>query len=234
MLSVWISPSIEMTVPILTIDGPSGSGKGTIAQLMADELGWHLLDSGALYRVLAYAAQTRSISIEKESEALTQLAQSLPVSFSTIDGATHAMLEGTSVEAHIRTETAGNAASKVASMPSVRTALLQRQKDFAQPPGLVADGRDMGTTVFPDAPAKIFLTASAEDRANRRYKQLKEKGIDANLRALLQEISERDARDANRAVSPLKPADDAYLLDSSGLSIEQVLQKAKNYLETRL
>ncbi len=223
-----------MTNSVLTIDGPSGSGKGTIARLLADELGWQLLDSGALYRVLAYAAQTQSISIEEESDELTILAENLPVSFSTIDGSTHAMLEGESVEGQIRTETAGNAASKVASMPSVRKALLQRQKDFAQPPGLVADGRDMGTTVFPDAPAKIFLTASAEDRANRRHNQLKEKGIDANLRALLQEISERDERDANRAVSPLKPADDAYLLDSSGLSIQQVLQKAKDYLETRL
>jgi cytidylate kinase len=152
------------------------------------------------------------------------------VSFSSIDGATHAMLNGRCVEAHIRTETAGNAASKVAAMPSVRRALLKRQRDFEQPPGLIADGRDMGTTVFPQAPAKIFLTASVEDRAQRRYNQLKEKGFDANFRALSQEIAERDARDANRAASPLKPAADAYLLDSSGLTIEQVLQRAKNFL----
>ena len=218
---------------IVTIDGPSGSGKGTIAQLLADELGWHLLDSGALYRVLAYAAQVKGISIEAESDELISLAASLPVSFSTIDGATHSLLEGESVEAHIRTETAGNAASKVASMPTVREALLQRQHDFAEPPGLVADGRDMGTTVFPEAPAKIFLTASVEERAQRRYNQLKQKGIDANFRALSQEIAERDERDASRTASPLRPADDALLLDSSGLTIEQVLQRAKEWLVER-
>ena len=221
------------SMPVITIDGPSGSGKGTIAQLLADELGWHLLDSGALYRVLAYAAQQRDISIESETDALISLAESLPVSFETVDGATHAVLEGQSVEAHIRTETAGNAASKVASMPAVRQALLKRQHDFAHPPGLVADGRDMGTTVFPQAPAKIFLTASVEDRAQRRYKQLKQKGIDANFRALSQEIAERDERDASRTASPLRPADDALLLDSSGLTIEQVLQRAKDWLAER-
>ena len=217
-------------IPVVTIDGPSGSGKGTIAQLLADELSWHLLDSGALYRVLAYAAQQQDISIEAESNALISLAEELPVSFSTIDADTHAMLDGQTVEAYIRTETAGNAASKVAAMPAVRLALLNRQRNFAQAPGLVADGRDMGTTVFPDAPAKIFLTASVEDRAQRRHKQLKQKGIDANFRALSEEIAERDARDANRAASPLRPADDALLLDSSGLTIEQVLQKAKEFL----
>ncbi|HEY5733657.1 MAG TPA: (d)CMP kinase [Gammaproteobacteria bacterium] len=215
---------------VVTIDGPSGSGKGTIAQLLADELGWHLLDSGALYRILAYAALEKNISIESESEELIALAEALPVSFSTIEGVTHAMLGGQSVESQIRTETAGNAASKVAAMPGVRQALLKRQRDFEQPPGLVADGRDMGTTVFPGAPAKIFLTASVEERAQRRYNQLKQKGFDANFRALSQEIAERDARDANRAASPLRPADDAYLLDSSSLTIEQVLQKAKKYL----
>jgi len=220
-------------IPVVTIDGPSGSGKGTIAQLLADELGWHLLDSGALYRVLAYAAQQQEISIESESDALIALAAHLPVSFSTVDGDTHAMLDNQTVEAHIRTETAGNAASKVAAMPAVREALLRRQRDFAQAPGLVADGRDMGTTVFPEAPAKIFLTASVEDRAQRRHNQLKEKGIDANFRALSEEIAERDERDANRAASPLRPADDAFLLDSSGLTIEQVLQKAKEFLRER-
>ena len=215
---------------VVTIDGPSGSGKGTIAQLLADELGWHLLDSGALYRVLAYAALEKNISIDDESDALIALAEHLPVSFSTIDGVTHAMLDGESVEQHIRTETAGNAASKVAAMAGVRQALLGRQHDFAEPPGLIADGRDMGTKVVPNAAAKIFLTASVEDRAQRRYNQLKQKGFDANFRALSQEIAERDARDANRAASPLRPADDAYLLDSSGLTIEQVLQLAKAYL----
>lgn len=215
---------------VVTIDGPSGSGKGTIAQLLADELGWQLLDSGALYRVLAYAAQKEEISIESESAELIQLAENLPVSFSAIDGVTHAMLNGESAEQHIRTETAGNAASKVAAMPAVRTALLKRQRDFDQPPGLVADGRDMGTTVFPDTKTKIFLTASVEDRAQRRYNQLKEKGFDANLRALSQEIAERDERDTNRAASPLKPAEDALILDSSGLSIEEVMQQVREYL----
>jgi len=220
-------------IPIVTIDGPSGSGKGTIAQLLADELGWHLLDSGALYRVLAYAAQQQDISIESESEPLISLAAHLPVSFSTVDGETHAMLDNQTVEAHIRTETAGNAASRVAAMPAVREALLRRQHDFVQTPGLVADGRDMGTTVFPKASARIFLTASVEDRAQRRHNQLKEKGIDANFRALSKEIAERDERDANRTASPLRPADDALLLDSSGLTIEQVLQKAKDFLRER-
>ncbi|MCW8964956.1 MAG: (d)CMP kinase [Gammaproteobacteria bacterium] len=222
-----------MEIPVVTIDGPSGSGKGTIAQLLADDLGWHLLDSGALYRVLAYAAQQQGISIEAESAELVSLAEALPVSFSTIDGATHAMLDGQSVEAHIRTETAGNAASKVAAMLAVREALLKRQHDFVESPGLVADGRDMGTTVFPHAPAKIFLTASVEERAQRRHKQLKQKGIDANFRALSEEIAERDARDASRAASPLRPADDALLLDSSGITIEQVLQKARDFLAER-
>lgn len=223
-----------MSVPVLTIDGPSGSGKGTIAQLVADDLGWHLLDSGALYRVLAYAAQLDSISIDDESDALTRLAESLPVGFRIVDGVTHAMLDGQSIETHIREEVAGSAASKVAAIPSVRKALLKRQRNFAQAPGLVADGRDMGTIVFPGAQAKIFLTASVEDRANRRYRQLKEKGINVNLSGLLKEISERDWRDANRLISPLKPANDAYVLDSSGVSIEQVLQKVKNYLADRL
>ena len=218
---------------IVTIDGPSGSGKGTIAQLLADELGWHLLDSGALYRVLAYAAQQQGLSIEDSSEELHALAESLPVSFATVDGSTHAMLDERTVEAHIRTETAGNAASKVAAMPGVRAALLKRQRDFAAAPGLVADGRDMGTTVFPHAAAKIFLTASVEDRALRRHKQLKQKGIGATLRALSEEIAERDARDANRAASPLRPAKDALTLDSSGLSIQQVLEDVKNYLVER-
>ena len=222
-----------MPTPVITIDGPSGSGKGTIAQLLADELGWHLLDSGALYRVLAYAAQQLDISIDETSGELVAQAATLPVSFETVDGATHAMLSGVDVERQIRSESAGNAASKVAAMPEVRAALLGRQQEFAQPPGLVADGRDMGTVVFPQAAAKIFLTASVEDRAQRRYKQLKDKGIDAKFAALSHEIKERDERDMNRAASPARPAADALLLDSSGLTIEQVLDRARNYLREK-
>lgn len=223
-----------MTIPVITIDGPSGSGKGTIARLIADRLGWHLLDSGAMYRVLAHAAQQRGISTDMQSDNLTELAEKLPVSFATIDGNVHALLSGRNVEAHIRTEATGNAASKIAAMRGIREALLKRQRDFAEAPGLVADGRDMGTIVFPRAEAKIFLTASPGDRANRRYNQLREKGFCANLDGLLQDIRERDERDTKRTASPLQPAADACLLDSTGLSIEQVLQKVTAYLQSRL
>jgi cytidylate kinase len=214
-------------VPVITIDGPSGSGKGTVAQLLANELGWHLLDSGALYRVLAYAAQVADISIESVSDQLVQLALALPVSFESIDGTVHAFLNGEDVDRSIRSETAGNAASKVAAMAEIRQALLQRQHDFAHMPGLVADGRDMGSVVFPDAATKIFLTASVEERANRRYKQLKEKGISANFASLSREISERDVRDTNRVVSPLLPADDAIVLDTSSMSIDDVMSAVR-------
>lgn len=218
---------------VVTIDGPAGSGKGTVARLLADDLGWRWLDSGALYRVLAYAAQRQGVSVTAESAALTALAASLPVSFSAADGG-GAMLEGQLIEAHIRTEAIAEAASKVASMQAVRAALLKQQRDFAHTAhGLVADGRDMGTVVFPRASAKIFLTASVEERTERRYKQLKQKGIDANLALLSRDIAERDARDARRAASPLQPAADALLLDSSSLTVKQVLQKIKNWLAER-
>jgi cytidylate kinase len=213
-------------IPILTIDGPSGSGKGTICALIARELGWHLLDSGALYRLVALGAMRHGIELTNEA-ALANYAAELDVQFELQpDGsAPRILLEGEVVGDALRTESCGNAASKVAALEAVREALLQRQRDFQQPPGLVADGRDMGTVVFPQAGVKIFLTASVDERAQRRYKQLKEKGISANLRDLLTEIAERDARDAERSVSPLKPADDSVVLDTTSLTINEVRDK---------
>jgi len=213
-------------IPILTIDGPSGSGKGTICALIARELGWHLLDSGALYRLVALGAMRHGIELTDEA-ALATYAAELDVQFELQpDGsAPRILLEGEVVGDALRTESCGNAASKVAALEAVREALLQRQRDFQQPPGLVADGRDMGTVVFPQAGVKIFLTASVDERAQRRYKQLKEKGISANLPDLLTEIAERDARDAERSVSPLKPAADAVELDTTSLTINEVRDK---------
>lgn len=213
-------------VPVITIDGPSGSCKGTVAALLAGKLGWNFLDSGALYRLLAFAARNHGVDLTNE-ESLKVLAEHLDVQFGAArDG--HGMiiiLEGEEVTEAIRNESVGAGASQVAALPVVRTALLQRQKAFREAPGLVADGRDMGTVVFPDAPLKIFLTASAEERARRRYLQLKARGDDVNLASLLEEIRERDERDTQRAVAPLKPADDAIQLDSTTLSIEEVLQR---------
>ncbi len=220
------------SVPVLTVDGPSGSGKGTIVQRVAQKLGWHMLDSGALYRLVAFGALKNGLSLQDEA-AIADYAAHLDVEFRLQDmpaGAPNPqelqiMLEGKPVGPELRTEETGNAASIVAAMPEVREALLQRQRDFRQPPGLVADGRDMGTTVFPDAQAKVFLTASAEERARRRYKQLIDKGISANLAALLRDINERDERDSQRSVSPLKPAADAVIIDTSDLSIDQVVEQ---------
>lgn len=211
-------------IPVLTIDGPSGSGKGTLAQRMAEKLGWHYLDSGAIYRVLALAALKHAIDLTDE-RALTVLAEKLNVQFLLAQGQLQVILEDVDVSLLIRSEQAGNAASKVAALPAVRAALLQRQRDFRQAPGLVTDGRDMGTVVFPDAPFKVFLTASVEVRAQRRYKQLKEKGIGSNLSDLVAEISERDERDTQRQVAPLRPAADAVILDSTQLGIEAVVEK---------
>ena len=211
-------------IPVLTIDGPSGSGKGTIAQLIAKKLGWHYLDSGAIYRVLAQAAIKHNIDLSDEAK-LSEIAQRLDLVFSLDNDALTVLLEGEDVSTLIRSEQAGNAASKVASLPLVRAALLERQRDFRQQPGLVTDGRDMGTGVFQDAEYKVFLTASAEVRAERRYKQLKEKGIESNLSALIEEISERDERDSQRAVAPLRPADDALQLDSTAMGIETVFER---------
>jgi cytidylate kinase len=208
-------------IPVLTIDGPSGSGKGTIAQLIAKKLGWHYLDSGAIYRVLAQAAIKHQVALDNEAQ-LASLANNLDLVFSLEGDVLIVLLEGDDVSNLIRSEQAGNAASKVAALPLVRAALLERQRAFCQLPGLVTDGRDMGTVVFTTAKHKVFLTASAEVRAERRYKQLKEKGIECNLSALIAEISERDERDMQRQVAPLRPADDALQLDSSAMGIEAV------------
>lgn len=220
-------------VPVLTIDGPSGSGKGTLARRVAMRLGWKLLDSGALYRLLALAGARHGLAPLDEAGHVA-LASALDIRFaSDASGEEQIFLENEEVSREIRTETAGEGASRVAAMPSVRSALTERQRQFAQWPGLVADGRDMGTVIFPTASLKIFLTASAEERARRRYKQLKDKGFDVSLAALSQELAERDRRDANRAVAPLKPADDAELLDSTGMSIEQVEQAVLTLAKTR-
>ena len=216
-------------IPVLTIDGPSGSGKGTIAQLMAKDLGWHYLDSGALYRVLAQASIKHGVELADES-SISALAKKLDVVFLLKNAELEVLLEGRNVTTLIRSEQAGNAASKVAALPLVRSALLERQRDFRQLPGLVTDGRDMGTVVFPDASYKIFLNASAEVRGQRRYKQLKENGIECNISDLITEISERDERDRNRTVAPLRPATDAIQLDSTSLGIESVFDRVRAIL----
>lgn len=210
-----------MVTPVITLDGPGGVGKGTISALMAKKLGWHYLDSGALYRLTALACVANHINFE-DVNAVTQTAENLQVEFLT-DG--KILLEKQEVAELIRTESAGNNASVIAAIPQVRDALFKRQQAFLQMPGLVADGRDMGTTIFPDAPLKIFLTATAEERAKRRYKQLIEKGNNVKLESLRVEIQERDERDMNRSVSPLKPAQDAHIIDTSELTIDEVFQK---------
>lgn len=212
-------------VAVITVDGPSGVGKGTISQALAKKLGWHYLDSGALYRLLACAAQKRGISLDDE-QALAALVGELDIRFE--EGA---VLDGELVEGEIRSEKMGNCASKVARHPAVRQALLDRQKAFAQAPGLVADGRDMGTTVFPESRLKIYLTASVEERARRRAKQLSAMGQGGSIAALCREIAERDARDAERKASPLRPADDAQVIDTSDLSIDEVLDAVADEAE---
>lgn len=211
-------------VPVIAIDGPSGSGKGTIARRVAIALGWHLLDSGALYRLVGLAATRRGIAVDDEP-AVAQLAQNLDMRFGMdADGEEQIWLDGDDVTAAVRTEAAGASASAVALLPMLRSALLDRQRAFRRPPGLVADGRDMGTQVFPDAGLKVFLTASVEERARRRYKQLNGKGIDVSLAAVSQDIAERDRRDAERLVAPLRPAVEARILDSTARSIDEVTQ----------
>ena len=213
-----------MTVPVITIDGPVSSGKGTVAGEVARRLGWHLLDSGSLYRLLGLHASRQGICLD-DAEALVPLARTLPVRFVEDGRELTVELDGEDVSLAIRDESVGELASRVAPHPPVRDALRQRQRDFARAPGLVADGRDMGTVVFSDSPLKIFLTASAEERARRRYNQLKEKGFGANLAALVEDIRTRDERDMNRAVAPLEAADDALVIDSTAMSVEDVVNR---------
>jgi cytidylate kinase len=218
-------------IPVITVDGPSGAGKGTISHMLADTLGWHFLDSGALYRVTGQACLIEGVSWD-DHPAVTEIARHLQVSFRTSpSGEILVSYKGRDVSREIRTEEGGRGASTVAAIPAVRDALLARQREFCQAPGLVADGRDMGTVVFPSAPLKIFLTASALERAERRYKQLIAKGENVSLPRLLQDIEERDERDSSRDVAPLVPAEDAIVIDSTATSIEdvfaQVMQKVK-------
>ena len=218
---------------VITIDGPSGSGKGTVAGLLAMRLQWHLLDSGALYRVLALAADKHKVPLDNEA-ALEVLAVGLDVQFILDEeGNQRIILENVDVTDTIRNETVGAYASQIAALPAVRSGLLRRQQDFREAPGLIADGRDMGTVVFADAPLKVFLTATAEERARRRYLQLKDKGEAVTLTSLLEEIRARDERDTSRAIAPLKPADDAIILDSTTMTIEQVLERILSEVAVR-
>jgi len=213
-------------VPVLTIDGPSGSGKGTVSTRVAEALGWHLLDSGALYRAVGYAAGMAGLDLS-DADAVARCARSVRIGFrpDRDGGGARVIVNGHDASDELRTETAGGAASAIAAMPQVRAALVDLQLGFRKAPGLVADGRDMGTVIFPDAAYKVFLTASAAERAKRRYKQLKAKGLGITLAGLQQEIEVRDRRDASRAVAPLRPAEDAVLVDTTGMDIEEVVTK---------
>jgi cytidylate kinase len=216
-------------IPVVAIDGPSGSGKGTVSRELSARLGWHLLDSGALYRLVALACQDRGVDLVDEAAAAA-IASTMTVGFGRSNEPGSVFLEGRDVAAVLRTERCGEAASRVARLPAVRAALLERQRSFAQPPGLVADGRDMGTVVFPDAALKVFLTASAEERARRRHNQLKEKGIDVSLPDLSKEIAQRDLRDASRPVAPLRPAEGARVVDSTGFTPDEVVARILGWL----
>jgi cytidylate kinase len=220
----------KTVVPVVTVDGPSGSGKGTLCRRLAEHFGWELLDSGAIYRVLGVAASHHTIELDDE-DSLVPLAAHLDVQFVSTENGTQVVLEGEDVTSTIRTEEAGKAASKVAVLPRVREALLRRQRAFQQEPGLVADGRDMGTVVFQEAEHKIFLTASAEIRAERRYQELMNKGADVNIAQILADIKARDERDASRAVAPLVPAQDAHLVDSSEMTPDEVFNYVLKLIE---
>ncbi len=223
------------TIPVITVDGPSGTGKGTICSHLANWLDWNFLDSGALYRILAVAAAKHQLALDNEVD-ITLMAEALDVVFQRpLSGNDVSVVyEGDDISQKIRTEECGNSASQIAVLPKVRSALLERQRQFRQAPGLVADGRDMGTVVFTDAPLKIYLIASAEERAKRRYKQLKQKGFSVNLPRLTADIAERDTRDSQRSTSPLKPADDAIVIDTTSMDISAVIQKIENLVQETL
>lgn len=220
-------------IPVIAVDGPSGTGKGTLCQRLAETLRWHFLDSGAIYRVLAHAALVRGLDLD-DVQGLARVARELPLEFHPggVDGV-QVLLDGRDVTQDIRTEAAGNAASQVAAVPQVRAALLERQRAFRRAPGLVADGRDMGTVVFPDAALKVFLTASPEERARRRYNQLKQKGAGVSLPALLKDITERDERDRERSASPLVPAADARIIDTTSMGIDAVFEEVMGWVRER-
>ncbi len=223
-----------MSAPVLTIDGPSGVGKGTVARVIAQQQGWHLLDSGAIYRAFALAVDARSVSIENEA-ALEEIAKNLDLEFRTESDneLVSVYLDGKEVSNVLRTEQTGEMASRIASIGVVRAALLKRQQDFAKEPGLVADGRDMGSVVFADAPYKVYLTASSEERATRRLKQLQAQGHEGIMSQILAEVEARDARDSSRKHSPLKPAKDALVVDTTNLSIDQVINQVLNLIEKK-
>ncbi len=224
---------MEQSVPVITIDGPSGAGKGTVCRLLAQKLGWEILDSGAIYRVLALASIHHQIKPTDE-ESLIPLAAHLDVQFTSEDNLPKIILEGEEVTHSIRNEEVGGVASQVAALPRVREALLRRQRAFRQSPGLIADGRDMGTIVFPDAQIKVFLTASAEERADRRFKELKDKGHDVKIGDLLSDIQARDDRDMNRSVAPLVPAAEAICIDSTTVSAQEVYEQLMKVVQDKL